>query len=185
MSRATVAALLLVTAGVAVAQNYRIDGSCREGQPHGAYELRTASGQVRVVGAFNRGKRTGSFLFWSSDGSRIAQLPFDEDVLSGTLALWYLPSPKQLAATPKLEAVFANGQLSGVKRSWYANGRIRAEYRYDRGALVEARVFSESGKALTDADARATAARDVETDRKYHESLDAIVRDNLPRCEPS
>lgn len=169
----------------AAAQDLVIEGSCREGQPHGAYELRGPGGQVRVVGAFNRGKRTGSFLFWSSRGVRIAQLPYDEGTLSGTLALWWANGERNAEPKPKLEALYAQGFLSGTKRSWYPNGRVRAELRYERGLLVEARAYSEAGKPLADAEARALAANDLETDEKFYASLDAIIRANLPRCEPT
>lgn len=168
----------------AAAQDLVIEGSCREGQPHGSYELRAPGGQVRVVGAFNKGKRTGSFLFWSSRGVRIAQLPYDEGALSGTLALWWAgertDDPK-----PKLEAVYAHGFLSGTKRSWYPNGRLRAELRYDRGLLVDARAFNEAGNPLSETAARALAASDLATDEKFYASLDAIIRAHLPRCEPA
>jgi antitoxin component YwqK of YwqJK toxin-antitoxin module len=168
----------------AVAQNLVIESSCREGQPHGAYELRSPGGQVRVVGAFNKGKRTGSFLFWSSRGVRIAQLPYDEGALSGTLALWWASGEPSADPKPKLEAVYAQGFLSGIKRSWYPNGRLRTELRYERGLLVEARAYGETGTPLSDADARALAARDLETDEQFYASLDAHPRP-LPRCEPA
>jgi hypothetical protein len=169
----------------AAAQDLVIESSCREGQPHGAYELRSPGGQVRVVGAFNKGKRTGSFLFWSSRGVRIAQLPYDDGVLSGTLALWYANGERTTEPSPKLEAGYAQGFLSGIKRSWYPNGRLRAEMRYDRGLLVEARAYAETGKPLPDAEARALAARDLETDEQFYASLDSIIRAHLPRCEPA
>ena len=41
-----------------------VDGACRDGLPNGRYELRRADGRLRVVGAFNHGRRTGSFIFW-------------------------------------------------------------------------------------------------------------------------
>src|SRR5436190_5953677 len=77
-----------LAAGVAAAQSLPlvVDGGCREGLPHGRYELRTATGALRVAGAFNHGKRTGSFLFWSASGSRVAHLPYDDDARNGTLA---------------------------------------------------------------------------------------------------
>jgi len=181
---------LAVLAGIALhasaaAQDLAVEGGCREGQPHGAYELRGPGGQVRVVGAFNRGKRTGSFLFWSSRGVRIAQLPYDDGVLSGTLALWYANGERTTEPSPKLEAGYAQGFLSGIKRSWYPNGRLRAEMRYGGGRLVEARAYAETGKPLPDAEARALAARDLETDEQFYASLDAIIRTHLPRCEPA
>jgi len=180
---AVLAGLLLLAP--AVAQDLTIEGSCREGQPHGAYELRGPGGQVRVVGAFNRGKRTGSFLFWSSRGARIAQLPYDEGVLSGTVALWWADGNPAGDPKPKLEAVYAQGFLSGIKRSWYPGGRLRAEFRYERGMLVAARANSDAGKPLSDAEARALAASDLELDEKIYASLDAIIRAHLPRCEPA
>ena len=169
----------------AAAQDLVVEGSCREGQPHGAYELRGPGGQVRVIGAFNKGKRTGSFLFWSPRGVRIAQLPYDEGTLSGTLALWWANGERNADPAPKLEAVYAHGFLSGTKRSWYPNGKVRAELRYERGLLVEARAYSETGKPLSDTDARALAANDLDTDEKFYASLDAIIRAHLPRCEPA
>src|SRR6185295_8574780 len=95
-----------LAATASAAQDFVVEGSCRDGQPHGSYELRDAKGAVRAVGAFNRGKRTGSFLFWSSNGARVAQLPFEDDVLSGTVALWWPPSGRDPDEKPKLEAVY-------------------------------------------------------------------------------
>ncbi len=67
--------------------------------------------------------------------------------------------------------------------SWYADGRVRAEYRYDQGVLVEARAWNTKGARLSDGEARAMAARDLATDEQFYASLEAIVRDNPPQCE--
>jgi hypothetical protein len=176
------AALLAASAS---AQNLAVEGSCRDGLPHGAYELKGAGGQVRVVGAFSKGRRTGSFLFWSTAGVRVAQLPYDDDALSGTLALWYAMPGRGGEPVRRLEAAYEHGRLAGLKRSWYPDGRLRAEFRYDRGTLVGARAFTESGKPMPDADARAMADRDLGHDDKFVASLDATLRANLPRCEPA
>lgn len=183
MIRALLAALALAHAAMAAAQELRAEGNCREGLPHGAYELRGAAGQIRAAGAFARGKRTGSFLFWSSAGARVALLPFDDDRLSGTLALWYPPTEGRGEGKPKLEVAYAAGKLSGLKRSWYPNGRPRAEFRYDNGELVGARAFSEAGGALAERQALAMAARDAAADDAYLESLEAIVRGHPPSCD--
>ena len=129
----------------AFAQEFVVQGSCRDGRPHGAYELRSGTGTLRVVGAFAQGRRTGSFLFWSSDGARVAHLPFEDDRLTGTLALWYPPTPRQAEGRHRVEATYAAGRLSGLKRSWYPSGRPRAEYSYRSGELVEATAFTETG----------------------------------------
>jgi hypothetical protein len=182
VARSCVAAVAFALAGACAAQPYTVQGHCRDGLPQGNYELRDAKGTLRVMGAFNRGKRTGSFIFWSSDGLRIAHLPFDDDVLSGTVATWYAmksaPEPRR-----KLEAAYSHGQLNGAKRSWYPNGRLRAEYRYEQGELREASGESPSGEALDDAGARALAQRDAASDDALLASLLAIVAANPPRCE--
>jgi hypothetical protein len=180
--RAAVAAAALLAAGASLAESYTVYGNCRDGLAHGSYELRDAKGTVRAVGAFNRGKRTGSFIFWSSDGVRIAHLPFDEDVLSGTLAMWYSGRPGR-EPQRKLEAAYSRGQLNGDKRSWFPNGQLRSEYRYEKGELRDASASTEGGKPLTQADARVLAQRDALTDDAFVASLLAIVTANPPRCD--
>ncbi|MFO1313487.1 MAG: hypothetical protein U1F41_15635 [Burkholderiales bacterium] len=168
--------------GTPAAQPFTAKGHCRDGQPHGVYELRDEKGTVRAVGAYNRGKRTGSFIFWSSGGVRIAHLPFEEDELSGTLAIWHAGRPGR-EPQRKLEASYRNGRLEGDKRSWYANGSARAEYRYENGVLRTASASTEAGKPLSEADARALAQRDEAIDHAFVMSLLAIVRDHPPRCD--
>ena len=178
------AGLALVSAPHVAAQALIVDGNCRDGQPHGSYQLRNANAQVLVVGAFNKGKRTGSFIFWTSEGSRLAQLPFEDGTLSGTLALWYPPIGGK-EPRPKLEAVFVDHQLSGTKRSWHPNGALRTEVRYEKASLLEARAFGETGRALSMQDARELARRDEADHRAYIGSLEAIVLANLPKCGPA
>jgi len=162
---------------------YVVTGNCRDGQPHGAYELRMPDGTLRVSGAFARGKRTGSFLFWSSAGVRIAHLPYDDDAMSGTVALWYSTGGPTIEPRQKLEAVYAHGRRAGGARSWYADGHVRAEYRYDQGVLAEAHAWNTRGAPLSDVEARALATKDVTTDEQYYATLEAIVRDNPPMCD--
>jgi hypothetical protein len=180
---AVVALALAPQAAFAAESAYVVTGNCRDGQPHGAYELRMANGTMRVAGAFTRGKRTGSFLYWSSAGVRIAHLPYDDDAMSGTVALWYSAGNANSEPRRKLEAVYAHGRHAGGVRSWYPDGRLRAEYRYDQGGLVEARAWNTKGAPLPVGEARAMAARDLATDEQFYASLEAIVRDNPPQCE--
>ena len=162
---------------------YVVTGNCRDGQPHGAYELRMPDGTLRVAGAFTRGKRTGTFLFWSSSSVRIALLPYDDDAMSGTVALWYSAAAPTTEPRSKLEAVYANGRLTGGARSWYPDGRPRAEFRYDHGVLAEARAWNAKGAPLPETEARALAARDLAADEQFYNTLEAIVRDNPPQCD--
>ncbi len=186
--RAPAAAILMagIAAGMATvawAQPYAINGSCRDGEPNGAYELRMSDGRLRVVGALAKGKRTGTFLFWAADGARIAVVPYEDDVKNGTVALWHAPANANADAPRKLEAAYVGGQLHGAKRSWYANGNPRTELRYERGELVEARAWIEAGAPLSEARARAMAGDDLATDERFCATLEAMVADNRPRCE--
>ncbi len=182
--------LLLAATGFAMVtqsapRQFVVEGSCRDGQAHGGYELRSANGQVRAVGAFNRGRRSGSFLFWNEEGRRIAQLPYEEDVLSGTVALWYEAGGRDSDPLPKLEAAYVNGRLSGTKRSWHPNGRLRTELRYRDGSLATARAFTAAGTALPESGARSLAGSDLVADATLLAALETILRANLPHCDPA
>jgi hypothetical protein len=178
---AAAAIAVLAQATLAATPSWVVTGSCRDGRSHGAYELRM-DGLLRVAGAFNHGKRIGSFLFWSSTGVRLALLPFDDDVMSGTVALWYATAPARGEPSRKLEAVYVAGRPVSA-RSWYPDGRPRGEFRYDNKQLAEARAWSAKGAPLPDAEARAMAARDLKADEKFYDTLLAIVRDNPPSCD--
>ncbi len=176
----SVAALAIASAA---AQDLEVHAACRDGAPHGAYELRAPNGQLRVAGAFNRGKRTSSFIFWTRDGNRIAHIPYDEDRVSGTLSLWFAEPAANGDPQPKLQAGFTDGRRNGISRSWYPDGRPRAIYRYESDELVEARAWTSAGASLGEGEARELALRDREEDEKYYASLDAIVRTHRPVCE--
>jgi antitoxin component YwqK of YwqJK toxin-antitoxin module len=165
------------------AQGLEVHAACRDGRPHGAYELRSTNGQLRVAGAFNRGKRTGSFIFWTSDGTRVAHIPYDEDHVSGTLSLWFRQAGAKGDAQQKLQAGFAAGRRNGISRSWYPNGRPRAIFRYEADVLADAKAWSAAGVPLPEGEARELALRDREEDETYYASLDAVVVAHLPACE--
>jgi antitoxin component YwqK of YwqJK toxin-antitoxin module len=168
----------------ALAQPYVVVGQCRSGVPNGGYELRMPDGRLRVVGAFAQGHMTGTFIFWSAAGARVAVMPFDNDSRSGTVALWYTPPDGRVEAGRKLEAPYVNDQPHGIVRSWHSNGTPRAEYRYEHGVLSHARAWSDSGVLLADTEAERLAARDAANDEKFYASLLAIIRENPPSCDP-
>ena len=176
-------AFAAVAAGVS-AETFSVRGSCRDGYAQGVYELRDEKGKLRTQGAFNRGARTSSFIYWTSNGTRVAHIPYDDaGALSGTLALWYTQQSGNALPRQKLEAAYAKGQRHGPTRSWFPNGRPRGEYVYENGALARAKAWNAVGTALDEAAARSQAARDEEEDAKYYATLDAIVEANLPTCE--
>jgi antitoxin component YwqK of YwqJK toxin-antitoxin module len=180
---AAVAALLLAAGADASAQPYVVAGSCRDGAPNGAYELAMPDGRLRIVGAFAKGRRTGTFLFWSASGARIAVIPYEDDAKIGTVALWYPPAIPRDAPRRKLESAYAAGVLHGYTRSWHANGKPRAEYRYERGALAAALAWSESGEPLPEPEARRLAERDRGTEAEFYASLERMIAENTPHCD--
>ena len=177
-------ALAFALAASASAQDFRVEGSCRDGYPHGLYELRDGKGAVRAVGAFNRGKRTGSFLFWTAGGAREAQLPFDEDLLSGTVAMWW-PAAPRAEARPRIEASYSRGKRAGTLRTWYASGKPKVELQFEAGELRAARASTEGGGRLAEAAARALAERETADADARIASLMALIDANLPHCEPA
>lgn len=165
------------------AEVFELRGGCRDGLPHGLYELSAPDGRVRVLGAFNLGKRTSSFIFWSPLGVRIAQIPWDDGVISGTVALWYADAPRGGDAPWRLQASYLHGISDGRTRSWYRSGRLRGEYQYERGTLVGAKAWSAAGTPLSEDRARAQAVQDAGENARAYASLDAVVESNLPPCE--
>ncbi len=180
---ASIALAMMPSSQAGFAQRFDVVGACRAGAPNGAYELRTQDGRLRVAGAFAQGRKTGTFIFWSNRGARIAVIPYEDDARTGTVALWYLSPGANREQGRKLEAPYNGDKLHGIKRSWHPNGARRAELRYEHGVLIEAHAWSTTGKPLSAADARAQAALDASNDERYHETLEQIVRDNTPRCE--
>ena len=179
-----VAAMLCASAGASAASPDLVPSvACRDGAPNGAYELRTPDGRLRILGAFAKGRRAGTFLFWASTGARIAVIPYDDGIKVGTVALWYAPATPQGEPRRKLEAAHAAGVRHGLTRSWHANGRQRTEYLYERGSLTAAQAWNESGVPLAAPEARRLAERDIATDAEFFASLERTIAENGPRCD--
>jgi hypothetical protein len=166
-----------------LADRYIVVGQCRAGVANGGYELRMPDGRLRVGGAFAQGHMTGTFIFWTAGGARVAVIPFDNDAKNGTVALWYVAPDAQLEAGRKLESPYIDDRPHGLTRSWHPNGAPRAEYRYEHGILIEARGWNIAGAPLSDAEAHDLQIRDAEADDGFYATLLAIVHENLPPCD--
>jgi antitoxin component YwqK of YwqJK toxin-antitoxin module len=177
-----IVACLLFAATDSLAQRFTVQGACRDGDAHGAWQLTDTNGRLRVLGAFNRGKRTGSFIYWNASGVRIAHMPYEEDARNGTLALWYQTPTKGLDAPQRLEAVYSGGQLNGLVRIWNPDGRVRGEYVYAGGRLVGATAWDARGRELSESQAREQAERDVAAHEAYNVTLETLVARHPPAC---
>ncbi len=137
---------------------------------------------MRILGAFAKGRRTGTFLFWASTGDRIAVIPYEDDAKTGTVALWHAPS-RRGEPRRKLESAYSAGVRNGTTRSWHANGKPRAEYRFERGELAAAEAWSESGDSLPEAAARRLAEQDRAADAGLYAEFERTIAEHLPRCQ--
>ena len=177
-----IAALAAVLPVVAAAQALLASGACRDGIPNGMYELRTPAGALRVAGAFAMERPIGTFLFWTAAGARIAVIPYDDGVRTGTVAAWYVSDRASTELSHRLEAPYVAGERHGTSRSWHDNGTLRGEYVYEHGRLVDARGLTAAGVALSAAAARAQAEQDALRDERLLGSLERLVAEHRPRC---
>ena len=175
-------ALSALAAG-AGAQQLDAVGACRDGNPNGAYELYQADGRLRAVGAFALGRKTGTFIFWTRDGARVGVIPYNDDVRNGTIALWYTTRGEGRELRPKSETPYVDNQPHGLKRSWYRDGRPELEARYQGGRLQDVKAWTETGLLLPEDAARKLAAHELSVDEALYASLDALVREQQPKCE--
>jgi hypothetical protein len=183
LSAGCLIALVAAAAPLRAAPNdaLRAEGQCREGQVQGGYALRSPQGRLRVQGAYNLGQRVGSFIFWNEAGGRTAHVPFDADLVTGTLSLWYDAETGEEGAR-RLEAVYRQGERNGPTRAWYPDGRMRLTAEYADGALQSARAWSDAGAELAPDAARALAEQERADDAKVLDDLVTLVRRHPPDC---
>ena len=184
------AAVAVILAGLsgapdgATRADYVATGACRDGAANGAYELRMPDGRLRILGAFAKGRRTGTFLFWASTGARIAVVPYDDDAKVGTVALWYAPATPQGEPRRKLEAAYAGGVRHGLTRSWHANGRaaggVSLRTREPGGGRGLERIRGTTRRNPKRAASRSVIAA---ADAEFYASLERTIAENGPRCD--
>jgi hypothetical protein len=179
-ARAALIVAMLDFATPAGAESFVARGGCRDGAPHGAYELRSTGGALRAIGAFNRGKRTGSFIFWNDAGVRIAHVPYEDDVVNGTVAFWYAAPARGGASQQKREVAYAAGRRNGTARSWQPDGRRRVEAEYREGELAAVDAWDVRDRPLPQTDARALERRDAASDESEFRALEGLVRRHPP-----
>ena len=113
------------------------------------------TGACAILGAFAKGRRTGTFLFWASTGARIAVIPYDDDAKVGTVALWYRAGHSAGRAAPQARggatrpacATASPGRgtrTAGSERSIFTNAE----------ASTAAQAWNEAGAPLAEPEAR-------------------------------
>lgn len=95
----------------------------KKGAPDGTWEVFRADGTLQSKKGYKAGKRDGAWVVYHEDGK-----------------------------TPKVEQNFADGQLSGVRKTFFASGKPRQEATFANGALEGTMTeWDESGRKLAEA----------------------------------
>jgi len=181
--RAVVAACVVSASAAAPAQpggsSLVTHGGCRDGVANGGFEVRSPAGRLRVAGAFHEGRRTGTFIFWTAGGERIAVVPFDNDVRNGTIALWH----DVAGHARRLEAPYVRGVAHGMHRGWQRNGSRLFEVEYDHDRVASVIAWSASGKPLAEAEARRIVAEARRRDEAVLAGLETMIAQHRPVCD--
>lgn len=152
--------------------------------PTGSYKLYSSRGDLQATGSFEGGQRNGVWTFWDSRGVRIVELTYVRGTEEGPCLMWYGSfAYLEAAGSKKLEGQFSRGKEDGMKSTWWPGGSLRCETQLNRGEVVTARCWSESGDVLTDPDALDAARSALEPDIEYLHTLERSVEDSVwDRC---
>jgi hypothetical protein len=163
--------------------NSQVRADCSNGVVSGRYELALPDGTLEVSGSFTDGQRNGLFTFYRSSGEKIAEVPYIQDQISGTVKLWY--GPEYGTTRKKATARYLDGQPEGSTEGWYPDGSVLERSTYVDGVLESTEIHDQQGRRLPDAAARVHVDSARDADRKYFEVLAEVVEENLPSCAPS
>src|SRR6185503_10469136 len=85
------------------------------------------TGKVQSEGEYDRGDRTGRWIFNTPDGTRSKEGEFKDGQKSGPWTLYFRQSGKKFAEGP-----MENGVRNGVWRRYFENGQVEFEGRFER-----------------------------------------------------
>jgi antitoxin component YwqK of YwqJK toxin-antitoxin module len=110
----------------------------------------------------------GKSVVWNEQGQRIAEIPYEKGVLSGT-SLFYYPSGSLEKETPYIQDVpegestefwesgairaklsFHQGVQNGLSKSFWPNGNPSLEEVYQQGLLKEGVYWTRSGELVSE-----------------------------------
>jgi antitoxin component YwqK of YwqJK toxin-antitoxin module len=158
-------------------------GDCRDGIRHGSYELQVIDGPVVATGSFVDGKKHGVFTFYSTGGTKLAEIPYSNDAKSGTIRLWYseLAFP-EAAGRPKLEVEYKLDLADGLKRSWWPSGAKRSSELFRDGSLLQAEAWDEAGASLSRSESEQRSRNSSRADADYFRILESEIDAHPPAC---
>jgi hypothetical protein len=137
------------------------DGGAEEfmyvaGRISGAYKTFYPSGAVRETGSFNDKRKTGNWVRFSEDGTKLQQETYLNDLLEGTSVKFF---PNGQASEQR---TFAGGKLNGKYFAFHGNGKKSEEGDYwDGNKIGHWTTWNETGTVMEEKDyarGRAVAA---------------------------
>jgi antitoxin component YwqK of YwqJK toxin-antitoxin module len=158
-------------------------GDCQDGIRHGSYKLQVVDGPVVATGSFVDGRKHGVFTFYSTGGTKLAEIPYSNDAKSGTIRLWYSEFAYPGAAgTLKLEVEYTSNHADGRRRSWWPSGAKRSTELFRDGSLIQAEAWDEAGARLSRSQAEYLSRDSAQADAKYYRILESEIDAYLPAC---
>ena len=160
--------------------NYQVRATCDGGLASGTYELLLPDGTIQIAGEFSNGRRHGIFTFYRSTGEKVAEIPYDQNRISGIVRLWY--GPEHGSGRRKLVSRYVDDRLEGDTEGWFEDGSGREISSYANGTLMTTNVRGPRGRELSESAARQQQAFARESDRTYFSILAEIVQENPADC---
>ena len=158
-------------------------GQCQDGIRDGWYKLQVVGGPVVATGSFVDGTKHGVFTFYSTGGTKLAEIPYSNDAKTGTIRLWYSEfAYPEATGRLKLEAECTSNLLDGRKRTWWPSGAKRSSELFRNGSLVEAEAWDEAGRSMSRSQADQLSRDSAEADAKYYRILESEVDAYPPAC---
>jgi hypothetical protein len=158
-------------------------GDCQAGMRHGPYKLRVVNGPTVATGFFVDGKKHGVFTFYTTGGTKVAEIPYANDAKTGTIRLWYSEfAYPDAAGRLKLEVEYKDDVANGHKRSWWPSGGKRSSELFQDGKSIEVEAWDEAGASLPRTSAEELSSHDADADEKYYRLLESEIDHYSPAC---
>jgi antitoxin component YwqK of YwqJK toxin-antitoxin module len=94
----------------------------QDGKEHGAWQKFYVGGKIQEVRKFDHGQKTGTYAAWWENGVRKLEYRFADDEYEGTCRDW------NEKGTLIREMNYVHGHETGVQKTFYDNGKVRANY---------------------------------------------------------
>ena len=123
-----------------VSARHPYKGGLRNGKDVDYYK----SGKVRGERSYKGGKRQGVEKWYHANDALRQTGTYKDDRKHGVWKLFYEDGETRVVEN------FKDGERDGAVREYYPSGALQGEYEFERGRLVRAKKYDESGKLISD-----------------------------------